>query len=279
MKQRLNQLVLTIGIVSMVLSPIAGCKPRPTPIPTPVPACKLTLKVDNEVGPGPVELSVGQSVAIEATSNQKLSVVKWSVAGSPAGILSSNEGLAVIYTAPDGAVLNIVTAEATAADGTDCSTSVTLNLIPPTPTPIPPVVGPVLIKPTGTTELISDRTIVDCPILGAQGQIKPQGLLDLSGLMPGQRYHLTLNGKHGIPPNEELCKINCTPTGDGYWDFMVVTTDQEGKVSNEELIGLLPDGPKLFSEKIYNVKFFVKDVSYCTVLGNNDFLFTVEPRQ
>jgi len=275
LKQRLSQLVLAIGIVSAVLLLVAGCGLTAT---STSPPCELTLKVDNEeVGPDPVELSVGQIVAIEATSNRKRDVVEWLVTGVPPGVVSEGR-LAVIYTAPDGAGKNIVTVQATATDGVFCGTaSVTFDIIPPTPTPIPP--GPVLIKPTGDTVLISDGSIVDCPISGAQGEIRAQGLLNLSGLAPGQLYHLTLNGKRGIPPNEELCKTNCTPTGEGYWDFMSVTTDSAGTVSNEELVGLLPPGVELFSGETYNVKFFVKDVSYCTVLGNNDFLFTVESRQ
>jgi len=231
------------------------------------------LKVDKEVGPGPIELPASQSVGIEATSIRKLGVVEWSVTGVPLGEISKGV-LAVIYTAPDGAGLNIVTADATAADGTYCgSDSVTFTIIPPTPTPIPP--GSVLIKPTGDTVLISDRSIVKCPLSGAQGEIQAQGLLNLSGLAPEQLYHLTLNGKHKIPPNDELCKIDCTDAGEGYWDFMTVTTEPDGKVSKKELIGLLPRGPELFSGEIYSVKFFVKDDSHCTVLGNNNFLFTV----
>jgi hypothetical protein len=118
----------------------------------------------------------------------------------------------------------------------------------------------------------------DCPI-GAQGEVLAEGTIKLSNLKSGQTYRLTLNGWKGTPPNDELCKINCTAAGEGYWDFDTsVTADENGKVNQELQASLPSDEVELFPNTTYKVKFFVKEdvkPSYCAVLGNDEFWFKV----
>jgi hypothetical protein len=117
--------------------------------------------------------------------------------------------------------------------------------------------------------------------------VRSQGIIEISGLAPERRYVLTLNGRRGRSLNTELCEISgnlfscslCKAIGVGYWDFMTVTADPNGRVSNQVLMTYLPDSVELCSGQVYSAKFFVKDVEsgYQPALGNDDFPFTLEP--
>jgi len=142
----------------------------------------------------------------------------------------------------------------------------------------------VLIKPRRDVELVS---VVGLPVTGAHGMVRSQGIIEISGLAPGRQYVLTLNGRRCRPLNSELCEISGNPFSDnlckvigvGYWDFMTVTADLNGIVSNQVLMAYLPDSVELCSGQVYSAKFFVKDVEsgYRPALGNDDFPFTLEP--
>jgi len=245
--------ILYVSVLVLLLGGgLAGCGGTP-PAPETVPE-------------GPITVQAGETIAIQASA-MGAAKYEWTLGG--VGQISGTEGPAILYSAPKEGGVALLTVSAHNNRGTSPPTSLTINVLAPPPT------GPIAIKPTQDTTL-EDR---DCPIPDARGEILAQGTIDLSGLEPGQTYRLTLNGWRGVPPNDELCKIDCTSQGEGFWDFNTqVTTDEGGKVS-QRLEAVLPSGVELYPDTTYKVKFFVKEGAprYCAVLGNDEFRFTVEP--
>jgi len=252
--------VLRILVLAVLMVGLAGCCTEPKNLVT-APA-------------GEIDMSVGKQIVIKASA-EGADRYEWELHGG--GNISSTEGQTILYTAPEESGMALVTVIAYNDECESPETSLTIR-VPPLPTPTPsPVVGPVAIKPTQDT-VLEDK---DCPN-GAAGEILAQGTISLSGLKPGQTYWLTLNGWKGVPPNDELCKIDCTSHGEGYWDFdKQVIADEDGRVSQRPLKAVLPFGVELFPDTTYKVKFFVKEGpgSFCTVLGHDEFWFTVEALQ
>lgn len=232
-------------------------------------SCQPTPPAPETVPEGPeITVKAGETIAIHASA-KGADRYEWTLGG--VGQISG-EGPAILYTAPDEEGMALLSVTAHSSRGASPPTSLTINV------QSPPVSGPILIKPARDTAL-EDK---DCPIPGAQGVLQAEGTISLSGLESGQKYRLTLNGWRGVPPNDELCKINCTSQGEGYWDFDTeVIADESGTVSQRRLEAVLPSGVELYPDTTYKVKFFVKEgpPDYCTVLGHDEFWFTVEALQ
>ena len=93
-----------------------------------------------------------------------------------------------------------------------------------------------------------------------------KGKILASGLRPNHEYLLTLNGWANHESNKLLikqCKI-WEPTGEGYCDFKIVTTDSKGSISK--------DIEKLLDKGLYKVKLLIKDTSNWTVVWSDDTL-------
>jgi TIR domain-containing protein len=145
------------------------------------------------------------------------------------------------------------------------------------PCSIPLQDSEIVIRPIRDVKLVSDNWLVGTTIPGVEGMLHPQGSIELSGLDSGKSYFITLNGKPGYLPNIELRKIDQTwKWTEGYWDFMTVTANSIGTVPESYLLGTLPPNVMLCSGQEYRAKFFVKDATYQTILGANDFSFKVE---
>jgi hypothetical protein len=97
-----------------------------------------------------------------------------------------------------------------------------------------------------------------------------KGEISLTNLLPNHKYLLCLNGKPGQPGNTELGSIGDWYGQEGYYDFKMIITDNNG---NLPLTELDPDLSRLPAGE-YKVKFFVKDIenNYTCVL-HNDFLY------
>jgi hypothetical protein len=244
-------------LVLLLGSGLVGCKSTP-PAPETVPS-----------GPA-ITVKSGETIAIHASA-EGADRYEWGFQGE--GEVSSLQEPAILYTAPNEGGKALLSVTAHNSRGASPPTSLTINVSQP---PIP--LGPIAIKPVQDTTLVDK----DCPISGAQGEVQAQGTIDLSGLEPDQTYRLTLNGWSGVPPNDELCKIDCTSHGEGFWDFDTqVTADANGEVSQRRLEAALPAGVELYPDTTYKVKFFVKEGAprFCTVLGHDEFRFTVESLQ
>jgi len=241
-----------LALVLLLGGGLVGCKP---PAPKTVPA-----------GPE-ITAKAGEGIAIRANA-KGASRYEWTLAG--VGEISGPEGAAVVYTAPNEGGVAVLTVTAYNAQGASPATSLTINVSAPA------VCGRIAIRPAQDTALEEK----DCPIPGARGVLQAQGTISLSGLEPGQKYRLSLNGWSGVPPNDELCKIDCTSQREGFWDFDTdVTADANGAVNQRPLEAFLPCGDvELLPDTAYQVKFLVKEgpPRFCTVLGYDEFWFTVE---
>jgi hypothetical protein len=233
-------------------------------------SCKSAPPAPETVPGGPeIKVKAGETITIHADA-KGADTYEWTLQGI--GQISSPKGKAILYTAPNEAGTALLSVAAHNNQGNSPETLRTISVSTPS---IPP--GPIAIQPTQDTEL-EDK---DCPN-GARGALQAQRTISLSGLKPGQKYRLTLNGWKGDPLNDELCKIDCTDQGEGFWDFdMEVIADENGTVSQRRLEATLPSGVELYPDTTYKVKFFVKEgpPRYCTVLGHDQFRFTVESLQ
>lgn len=245
------RLIQCVSILLVAVS-LAGCSCSP-PQPQTVPE-----------GPD-ISMQPGETISVQASAKGADSY-KWTLAGEGQISPSDGQGPVVMYTAPEGKNASaMLTVTAFKGDLASLPTVLKIQSILP---------ETVVIVPAGDTVLGSGSGIVNCPASGARGEIRGRGFLNLEGLKPDSMYYLTLNGKPGARPNDALCAKGRAGGEECYWDFMQVETDSEGRVGVELVINL--GGVALFPEEVYDVKFFVKDDAYCTVLGTNDFLFTIE---
>ncbi len=91
----------------------------------------------------------------------------------------------------------------------------------------------------------------------------------LAGLAPKHRYILTLNGKPELAGNERLVDLVPGMEKERFFDFLKITTDEQGGYEATFGIALL-SGP-------YDVRFYVKDNDdFKIVLYQDYFKFTVE---
>lgn len=93
--------------------------------------------------------------------------------------------------------------------------------------------------------------------------------IKITGLVPGHRYALTINGYKGKAGNDVLIKKYKEYNGEGYVDFKKINADENGVIKGT------------FSKKLppseYYVKFLVKDPSanWAVILSEDDIEFEV----
>jgi hypothetical protein len=125
---------------------MTGCGGAPTPntMPTlaPQPTSQLPPTFTLEVSPG-TEVQVGKSVAIVAKVEPLEELdLKWMISGTAEGMLNTDTGEQVVYTAGKDGV-DIVVAEGTTASGLPVKQTVSLTVVaqpmtePPTTSPLP----------------------------------------------------------------------------------------------------------------------------------------------
>jgi hypothetical protein len=169
-QQRTIWVSLALSIL-LALSIATGCGPsrQPTPIAA---ATSVPIALVLDVNPNVKEIEAGKTVAIVArVSTGEEASLTWSVEGTSGGILSSETGDAVFYTAGDPGA-DIVTAEGTTAKEAPVKERVSFNVVAvPTDTPVPPTDTPV--PPTDTPVPPTDTPVPPTDTLVPSADVTP----------------------------------------------------------------------------------------------------------
>lgn len=224
---------------------------------------------------GEVSVEAGKTLIVKANSQDAVEY-KWTLTGEGSIPPSVTAGT-ILYTAPtQGDTQAILTVIASNKDGNSPDESLVIKVLPlPTPTPQSPT-GNVVILPLNEISLGSENATCSSLSGSETGKIDQQGNMTLAGLEAGKQYILTLNGKPSTPFNLMLCENAQCYGNEGYWDFLTVTADTNGKI-NQPLVVSLPPKMSVTVADTFDVKFFVKDkaANYCVVLGVDSLVFGI----